>query len=159
MLALCVIALAVSTFFSPMVVLNPPLFGRTAWSPHQIALGIWERQLPVRGGHFELELIEIGFIYALLPPALAALMWAVNQRKALRIIGSIGFVPSFLGKFWQHAFMFTFGWQYWGSGHMQRGPAWWILPWIMPALLLISFLDLDRSESLSVSQTDEKVVG
>jgi len=54
--------------------------------------------------------------------------------------------------------MFNFGWQYWGFGHMQRGPAWGILPWIMPALLLISFLDLDRSESLFVSQTDDYLI-
>ena len=52
--AVGVIAVAVSTFFSSMIVLEPQLFGRTEWSPHQISLGIWKRQLPVSSGHFEL---------------------------------------------------------------------------------------------------------
>ncbi len=35
--------------------------------------------------------------------------------------------------------MCTFGWEYFGPGHMRRGPAWWILPWVMPAVLAICF--------------------
>jgi len=68
---------------------------------------------------------------------------SLKPDRALRIIGAIGSIPSFMAKFWHHAFLFTFGWEYFGIGHMQRGSTWWILPWVMPAVLLISFVDLD----------------
>ena len=114
--------------------------------------------MPVPGGHFEWELMEIGIIYALLLLILAVLVFFVNQRRALRILSGIGFIPSFLAKFWHHAFLFTFGWQYFGTGHMQRGPTWWILPWVMPVLLLISFLDLDTSDASQPRHVKESII-
>jgi hypothetical protein len=129
-----------------MVILDPPLLGRTEWSPLHIAQNVYERKLPVSGGLFDDQLIGIALIYLLMPLALLAL-YRPGPPKALVAISTAGFIPSFLGKWWHHAFMYTFGWEYFGAGHMRRGPAWWILPWIMPALLTISFArNFDQGE-------------
>jgi hypothetical protein len=143
-LAVCIIVVGILIFFSTMVVLNPPLYGRTHWTPIQIAQAVWQEKLPVPEGHFEESLIGIAVIYAMLPLALVATLMS-GSRKALRIVSTIGLIPSYLGKFWEGDFLFTFGWLYFGHEHMQRGLTWWILPWIMPALLAVSFLNLHPS--------------
>jgi hypothetical protein len=145
-LALLVIAIGIYTFLVPMVVLDPPVLNRTEWSALNIASNIYERQLPVPGGSIDEGLIEIALTYLLMPFALMAL-YLPGPPKALKVTSGIGFVLGSLARFWHHAFMYTFGWEYFGPEHMRRGPAWWILPWIMPALLAICFVwKLDQSD-------------
>lgn len=138
LLALLVIAIGVCTFFLPMVSLKPPLLNRTEWSALNIVSHVYERKLPVPGGRLDEGLIEIGLTYLLLPFALIA-TYLPGPPRALKVISGIGFVCGSLARFWEHTFMNTFGWEYFAPGHMTHGPAWWILPWIMPALLAICF--------------------
>jgi len=95
----------------------------TEWTPLQIALAVWQKTRPVAGGHFEESLIGIAVIYAMMVAGLAVI-FIRGSRHYLRIIATIGLVPSCLAKFWEHDFLFTFGWQYFGSEHMQRGVTW-----------------------------------
>jgi hypothetical protein len=136
--ALLVIAIGLCTSGLPMVTLNPPLLNRTEWSAFDIASNVCQRHLPVPKGHFDEGLIEIALIYLLMPVALVAI-YLPGPPKALKVISGIGFVLSSLAKFWDFSFLETFGWDYWGPGHLRAGLAWWILPWIMPALLAICF--------------------
>jgi hypothetical protein len=71
-LALLVIAIGIYTFFVPMVVLDPPLLNRTEWSALNISSNVYERTLPVRGGHFDEGLIDIALIYVLMAVAVVA---------------------------------------------------------------------------------------
>jgi hypothetical protein len=103
-----------------------------------IALKVYQRELPVSNGSFDDSLIEIALIYLLLLLALVAL-YIPGPPKLLKGISSFGFVLSSLAKFWHHSFMNIFGSEYFGPGHLRPGPAWWILPWIMPALLALCF--------------------
>jgi hypothetical protein len=63
-----------------------------------------------------------------------------RKRKQFAVI-PLGLYTFFMAvssaaRFWNFSFHSTFGY----FGHiriwqMRRGPAWWLLPWIMPALL------------------------
>ena len=121
-----------------MVTVDPPLMNRTEWSALNIATKVYQRKLPVPRGSFDEGLIEIALTYLLMPFALMAL-YIPGPPNALKVVSSIGFVLGSLARFWHHAFMYTFGWEYFGPKHMRPGPAWWILPWIMPAVLAICF--------------------
>jgi hypothetical protein len=143
LLGVLVVAVGMCSFFSPIAILDPPMLGRSQWSPLHIARNVYEGKLPVAGGQLDENLFGMALIYALMPLALVA-MYAPGSPRPLIAISTIGFVPSFLAKFWHHAFMKTFGCEYFGAGHLQRGLTWWVLPWIMPALLAIAFAkDLD----------------
>jgi len=133
-LAFLVCALGVYTFFLPMVILNPPLLGRTEWSPLNMAVNIYLGNFPVRRGRFDETLIEIGVIYLLILFSLIV-MWLPGRPEILFSTSSFGVVLSFLGKFWEHGFLLTFGWEYFGRLH--RGITWWLLPFVMPALVAI----------------------
>jgi len=137
-LALLVIAIGLCTSGLPLIILDPPVQNRTGWSALDIASNVYQGNLPVAKGHFDEGLIEIALIYLLMPVALMAI-YLPGPPKALKAISGIGFVLSSLAKFWRFGFLETFGWEYWGPGHLRSGPAWWILPWIMPALLAICF--------------------
>jgi len=70
-----------------------------------------------------------------------------GSTKPLKVLSSIGFIVSSLGRFWHHGLMYTFGWDYWDPGRMKIGIAWWVLPWIMPALLMVCFAEkLDTTQ-------------
>lgn len=140
-LALLVIAIGICTFFMPMVILDPPVMNRTEWSALDIALKIYERKLPVPEGQFDDQLLQIALIYVLMVFALVAL-YLPGPPKALMVISTIGFAFSYVANWWTSTFHWTFG--YYGhmqTWHMSRGPAWWILPWIMPSLLAICFAE------------------
>lgn len=144
-LALCLIVAGMCTFFIPIVILDHPVLNRVEWSPLQIASSVATRQLPVPGGHFDEALIEIGLIYLLLIFSLVVL-FVPAPPNSLKIFSAIGSVAGSLARFWHSGFLYTFGWEYFGQ-HMRRGPAWWILPWVMPALLAISLAKhLDRAQ-------------
>ena len=51
--------------------------------------------------------------YLLMPLALIAL-YLPGPPKALKLISGIGSVLGSLARFWEHAFMYTFGWGYSG---------------------------------------------
>jgi hypothetical protein len=106
-----------------------------------IALNVYGGRLPAPGGSFDDGLLQIALLYMLMILALAAL-YVPGPPRALLAISTIGFVISSLAKFWNSTFHWTFG--YYGrmqQWHMSRGLAWWILPWIMPALLAICFAE------------------
>lgn len=140
-IALYVIGVGIGTFFVPMVVLDPPVLNRAQWSPLQIALSVYERKLPASDTSVAADLIAIALVYALMPLALVA-VYRPGPPRPLIAVSSIGFFlsgPLRSRHFWRYTFT-TFGWEYFqGSGHIRRGPAGWILPWIMPALLFICF--------------------
>lgn len=139
-IALLIVFLGCLTFFAPMVRLNPPLMGSAQWSPLNIAVALWHSSLPVSTGRFDEGLLEIFSLYALMAAAIPAIVFPKSPH-ALRVISGAGTVVSFFGKFWEHAFMYTFGWNYFGAEHMARGITWWVLPFIMPLLLVIAFCD------------------
>jgi len=152
-LAILVIALGITTFFLPMVVVDPPVLNRTEWSPLHIAAGVLSRQLPVPHGSFDPGLLEIALIYGLMIASLAALLPS-GPPDALLIISIIGSLVSSLANRWHSTFRWTLlpgqvyeilaGNAHIQEWHMRVGPAWWILPWIMPALLAICLAkDLD----------------
>ncbi len=157
-LALLVLALGIGTFFLPMVVVDPPILNRAEWSPLDIAAAVWSRKLPVPHGSFDPGLLEIALIYALMIASLAAL-FLPRSPKVLPIISIVGSLLSWLSRWWNVTFRWTF-FPYFGQvheilawnahikeWHMRVGPAWWILPWIVPALLALCFAkDLDDSE-------------
>jgi hypothetical protein len=78
-------------------------------------------------------------IYALMTLSVVAL-YRPGPPKVLRTLGIIGFVAGYEAKWWDSTFHWLFGYyghmRYW---HMTRGVTWWVLPWVMPILLLISF--------------------
>jgi hypothetical protein len=138
-LALLVIAIGICTLFASIVVVDPPILNRSKWSALDIASNIYNGTLPVPGGNFDEGLLEIALIYVLMILALGTL-WIPGPPKTLLAISTVGFILSSLAKFWDSAFHRMFG--YYGhmqQWHMSRGPAWWILPWIMPALVAICF--------------------
>ena len=138
-LALLMIAIGIYTFFAPMVVVDPPILNRTEWSALDIVLNVYDGRLPVPGGSFDDGLLQIALIYVLMILAVAVL-YVPGSRRALLAISAIGFAISSLAKFWNSTFHRTFG--YYGhmqEWHMSRGVAWWILPWVMPALVAICF--------------------
>ncbi|MGE5818730.1 MAG: hypothetical protein ACM37Z_11950 [Deltaproteobacteria bacterium] len=149
-LALLVIAIGIYTFFATMVVVEPPILNLTKWSALDITLNVYDGTLPVPGGSLDEGLLEIALIYVLMILALAALC-VPGPPRALLVISTIGFALSSLAKFWDSTFHRAFG--YYGhmqQWHMSRGPAWWILPWIMPVLVAICFaktLDEPDAES------------
>ncbi len=150
-LALVVILVGLATFLLPMVILNPPLQGRAQWWPLHIAEAVYVGELPVRGGHFDEVLVEMALIYVLLVVSLGALL--LRSPKPLTIISTVGLAVSVTGKFWRHGLLYTFGWDYWQPGRMKIGVAWWILPWVMPALLSLCFaksLDVEGPERENV---------
>jgi hypothetical protein len=125
-----------------MVIVDPAVMNRTEWSALDIASNVYEGKLPVPGGMFDEGLLEIALIYVLMVFALMAL-YLPGPPRALNVISGIGFAASSLAKFWNFAFVQTF-FGYFGhtlSWHMSRGPAWWVLPWVMPAILLVCFAD------------------
>ena len=133
-----ILLIGLSTFFSPIVTLNPPLLNRADWSPFHMASAVFARELPVPNGHFDEAVIEIGLLYVLMILALVAI-FVPKTTKPLAVISSIGFAVSSVAKFWHHGFMYTFGWDYWDPGRMKMSLTWWLLPWVMPALLAVSF--------------------
>jgi len=137
-LALGVVLIGLCTAGLPMVILDPPLLNKSQWTPLNIALKVYQRELPVSRGSLDDSVIEMAFIYLLMLLALMALS-IPGPPKLLKGISGFGFVLSTLVKFWHHSFLNMFGWQYFGPGHLRPGPAWWILPWVMPALLAICF--------------------
>ncbi len=140
-LALLIIAIGVYSFFTTMVVVEPPIVNLARWSALDITLRVYDGRLPAPGGGFDEGLLEIAFIYVLMMLAVAALC-VPGRPRALLVISSIGFVPSLLAKFWDGTFHRLFG--YYGhiqQWHMTRGLTWWVLPWIMPALLAICFAE------------------
>ena len=128
------ILLGVCTLFLPMIVLDSPVLKRTEWSALNIASKVYEGKLPLPGGSFDLELIAMAVIYLLMPFALLAL-YRPGPPKALNVISCVGVVFDMWLRRGPYG-MDVFGWE---CGHMRTGPAWWILPWIMPALLAICF--------------------
>ncbi len=72
-LAVVVIAIGLSTFFLPMVILDSPIMNRTEWSAWDIASNVCRHTLPVSSGHFDEGLLEIALLYILMVLALAAL--------------------------------------------------------------------------------------
>jgi hypothetical protein len=157
-LAVWVIAIGITTFFLPMVVVDPPVLNRTEWSPLHIAAGVLTGKLPVPHGSLDPRLLGIALIYGLMIAFLAALLLR-DSPKALPIISIIGCLVSSSASRWRVTFRWTF-FPYFGQvhailagnahvheWHLRVGPAWWILPWIMPALLAICFAkDLDHYE-------------
>jgi hypothetical protein len=133
-LALGVVLIGLCTAGLPLVILNPPLPNKSQWTPLNIALKVYQRELPVSRGSLDDSVIEMAFIYLLMLLALVALS-IPGPRRLLKGISGFGFVLSTLVKFWHHSFLNMFGWQYFGPGHLRPGPVWWILPWVMPALL------------------------
>jgi hypothetical protein len=134
-------AIGLWTFFLPMVILEPPVYAKTNWSPLDIAVNFYNRKLPVPGGMFDEGVAEIGMIYLLTIFALVA-VFIPGPPNVLRVISSIGFGLSSLAKWWNSTFHWTFG--YYGhmlTWHMTRGLAWWVVPWIMPAILIVSFME------------------
>lgn len=142
-IGLALIVLGTWTFFIPIVVLDPPVMGRTTWSAFGIALKVYQGQLPVSGGSIDLQMLEIALIYLLLPVAAWAL-YRPGPPKVLQAISCIGIGLELGGLNPTKALHLTlFGWHYFGygghDGHIKGGPGFWILPWIMPALLAICF--------------------
>lgn len=137
-IGLLIIIVGLLTFFLPIVRLNPPLMNRSQWSPLDIASGLFRRALPVPGGRFDESLVEIFSLYGLMACAIPAALF-FRSPQTLRVISGMGTGVSFFGKFWEHGFLNTFGWSYFGSAHLERGATWWLLPFIMPALLGICF--------------------
>lgn len=139
-------AVGLYTFFLPMVVLDQPLLSRTEWSPCEIATNIYLKNLPVSSGRLDVDVIGIGLIYLLILLSLVAI-WFQARPAMLFVITGLGFALSSLGKFWEHGFLYTFGWEYFGRLH--RGITWWLLPFVMPALVAICLArSLDGSESV-----------
>ena len=135
--ALLVIAMGIYTFFVPLIIVDPPVLNRTEWSALNIASTIYERKLPVPGGRFDVGLLQIALVYVLMLPALITL-YLPGPPRALMVISTIGFAFSSFARFWSGTFYRTFG--YYGhmqQWHMRGGRAWWIVPWIMPALVAI----------------------
>src|SRR5216683_6375172 len=116
--SLLVIAIGMSTFFVPLVTLNPAVMNRTQLSALDIAVNIYHRRLPVPKGSFDESLLEIALIYVLLPFALMALCLS-GPPKALKVISGVGSILGSLAKFWRFGFLNTFGWEYWGPGHLR----------------------------------------
>jgi hypothetical protein len=145
--ALFVIALGLSILFLPMVILDSPVVKRTQWTPRDIAMNVYERSLPVPKGQLDEGLFEIGTLYVLMILALPA-VFLPGPPKPLLVISTIGLALSYVAKYWDMTFLWTFGWNYWapgilwGPGHMKRGYTWWVLPWIMPALVAICLTKL-----------------
>src|SRR5258708_27381990 len=119
---------------------------RGGWSAVDIGGAVWSRKLPVPHGSFDPGLLEIALIYALMIASLAAL-FLPRSPKVLPIISIVGSLLSWLSRWWNVTFRWTF-FPYFGQvheilawnahikeWHMRVGPAWWILPWIVPALL------------------------
>jgi len=143
---LLLILLGVCTFFLPMIILDSPTVNRTEWSPWNIVSKVFEGELPVPGGSFDLELIAMALIYVLMPFALMA-VFRPGPPKALLVISSIGIGldgalrHGLLLGLW-HMDMF-------GTRYMRAGLALWVLVSIMPALLAICFApNLDRERVL-----------
>ncbi len=138
-MAVSAIAIGLLTFFAPIVILDPPVMNRREWSPWHLASAVFERKLPVPGGLFDPGLVEIALIYLLMAVALA-LVFRPGPPKALAAVSAVGVVLSLLGKFWDLAFLWAFGWyHHMQTQHLRMGVTYWVLPWIMPALLVLCF--------------------
>ena len=144
-LACVLISLGICSSFLPIVILDPPVLNRTEWSALNVASKVYEGKLPVPGSSFDLELIAIAMIYLLMPFALIAL-YRPGPPKALKVICGMGAILDVVFRRGPYGMdTFGLGTGYFAPGHMRAGPAWWILPWIMPALLAICFAkNLDR---------------
>jgi hypothetical protein len=141
-LAFLVIAIGVCTFFVPLTDIDPPVLGRTQWSALNIASQIYQQKLPVPQGRFDPGLTEITLIYVFMMFALVALAFSLAP-EVLRVIALFGTVLSSLAKWWGSAFVWTF-FGYFGAvanWRVRPGPAWYVLPFVMPALLLISLIE------------------
>jgi hypothetical protein len=119
-LALGVVLIGLCTAGLPMVILDPPLLNKSQWTPLNIALKVYQRELPVSRGSLDNSVIEMVFIYLLMLLALVALS-ILGLPKLLKGISGFGFVLRTLVKFWHHSFLNTFGWQYFGSGYLRPG--------------------------------------
>lgn len=140
-LASLVIAIGLYTFFVPLVTIDPPVLGRTQWSALNIASEIYRRKLPVPEGRFDPGLTEITLIYVFMAFSVAALGFS-RAQEALRVIALFGTVLSSLAKWWGNSFVWTF-FGYFGpiaNWRVRPGPAWYVLPFVMPVLLLISLV-------------------
>ena len=139
-MAFVILAIGLLTFTVPLVSTTPPVMGRTQWSAWNIAAQVYARKLPVPDGRFDEALVEIALIYLLMLFALVALCFP-RSEKPVRFLAGVGFAISSLAKFWRFGFVQTF-YGYFGhtrNWHVGAGPAWFVLPFIMPALLLVSF--------------------
>jgi hypothetical protein len=135
-LALAIIGIGIYTFFTPIVVVEQPALNRIAWSPLEITVNVVSGKVRVPDLYSDLVLMEIGLLYLLMPTFLVA-MYLPATSNTLALISGIGFLLSVTRKYWLRTFAASFGWEYWGQTH--PGPAWWILPFIMPALLAVCF--------------------
>lgn len=141
-LGFLVIVMGFCTFFVHLVTIDPPVLGRTHWSALDIASGIYQRRLPVPEGRLDPGLTEITLIYVFMAFAAAALAFS-RAQEALRVIALFGTVLSSLAKWWGGAFVWTF-FGYFGpvaNWRVKPGPAWYVLPLVMPVLLLISLTE------------------
>ena len=146
-LAWLVLVIGFCTFFVPLVAIDPPVLGRVQWSALDIASGIFRGELPVPQGRFDPGLTEITLIYAFMAFAAAALTVS-RAQEVLRVIALFGTVLSSLAKWWGGTFIWTF-FGYFGpvaNWHLTPGPAWYVLPFVMPALLVISLIDTLRRQ-------------
>jgi len=153
-MAFVVLVIGVSTLFGTLVKISPPVMDRSQWTSWQILFEVYRGKLPVPGGSFDLGLIDIAGTYLLIVLSLAALLISQPQR-VLKAIGGIGIFLSY-GARWRHM---TFVWTFYGYfGHtphwrITAGPACYVLPLIMPALLYISFSKYLEQKWVSLRMT------
>ena len=136
-LALGVVLIGLCTAGLPMVILDPPLLNKSQRTPLNIALKVYQREFPVSRGSLD-NSIEMAFIFLLMLLALVALsipglpkFTPRDQRLRLRSQDAGEVLAPLVPKYVRMAILRV--WVF------ETGPAWWILPWVMPALLAICF--------------------